>query len=163
METELITQRLQEKFELLFEEEVSLTGITEYGISWDDMISGKAKVPLQGARFDIAFEGKISGENLNGLIKGVDYLEVQADGNFILNIYASIITDDGEMISLKEDGILSPSDNGSAKLNLNMRFSSAFPQYSWLNKKQVWGIGDVNMQRGEVTVKGFTNKLSFNN
>jgi len=157
MVTELITQRLQEKFELLFEEEVSLTEITEYGISWDDLISDKAKIPPQGARFDIAFEGKIFGEKLNGFIKGFDYLEVRADGNFSLNIYALIITDDGEMISFKEDGILSPGDNGSAKLNLNMRFSSASPQYNWLNKKQVWGIGEVNMIEGKVTVKGFTN------
>jgi hypothetical protein len=157
METELITSELQQEFELLFEEEVNLTGISEYGVSWEDILSGKVKIPPQGVRFDIAFEGKISGEKLNGFIKGVDYLEVRADGNFILNIYASIITDDAEMISLKEDGILSPGDNGSAKLNLNMKFSSAFPQYSWLNKKQVWGVGEVNMIEGKVTVKGFTN------
>lgn len=157
METELMTSELQQEFELLFEEEVSLTGITEYGISWNDILSGNVKIPPQGARFDIEFEGKISGEQLNGFIKGVDYLEVRADGNFILNIYASIITDGGEMILLKEDGILSPGDNGSARLNLNMRFSSAYPKYNWLNKKQVWGLGEVNMIEGKVTVKGFTN------
>jgi hypothetical protein len=157
METELVALDLQQELEVLFEEEVSLTGITEYGISWDDILSGKAKIPPQGARFDIAFEGRISGEKLNGFIKGVDYLEVRADGNFILNICASIITDDGEMISLKENGILSPGDNGSARINLNMRFYSTYPKYSWLNKKQVWGLGEVNMNRGEVKVKGFTN------
>lgn len=157
METELVALELQQELEVLFEEKVSLTGITEYGISWEDIVSGKVKIPSQGARFDIAFEGKISGEKLNGFIKGVDYLDVRSDGNFILNIHASIITDEGEMVSLKEDGILSPVDSGSAKLNLNMRFSSAYPKYSWLNKKQVWGIGEVNMNKGEVKVKGFTN------
>jgi len=142
----------------LFDEHVALTGITEYGVSWEDMLAGKAQIPAQGARFDIAFEGKLNGLEINGVVKGADFLQVRADGKFILNIQASIITDDGESIALKESGLLTPGPDGQASLHLNMSFSTASEQYRWINSKQVWGIGEVDMFAGQVSVKGYINK-----
>lgn len=144
-------------FRPVFEEEVQLTGITEYGISWDDLTSGRTAAPLQGARFDLAFEGHLSGEKINGRIKGVDYLEVRADGKFLLNIYATILTDDGETIALHETGILEPQPDRTARLQLNMDFSTASPKYRWLNQKQVWGVAQANMALGTVSVRAFSN------
>ncbi|MFO7446123.1 MAG: DUF3237 family protein [Ignavibacteriaceae bacterium] len=141
----------------IFDETVHQTTITEYGFSWKTFTSGNIQPPLQGARFDIAFEGNITGENINGVIKGVDFLEVRADGKFMLNIQATIITSDGESIALNESGVLTPDPAGYAKLHLNMNFSTASPRYEWLNKKQVWGIGEVNMFTGIITVKGYSN------
>ena len=138
-----------------FEEEVQLTGIMEYGISWEEFLSGAVPPPAQGARFDIAFEGKLFGSEFNGTVKGVDYLEIRADGKFMLNIQATIITHDGEAIALKEDGILTLNQEGSAQLHLNMKLSTASQKYEWLNSKQIWGIGEVNMQEGRVSVKGY--------
>jgi len=141
----------------LFDEEVHLTGIMEYGVSWEDLIAGQVIPPLQGARFDISFEGELHGENIRGKIKGVDYLEVRADGKFLLNIYATILTNDGETIALHETGILEPQPDQTARLHLNMDFSTASEKYLWINAKQVWGTGQVNMAAGMVTVQGFSN------
>lgn len=96
-------------------DEIQLTGITEYGISWEELAKGNIGLPPQGARFNLEFEGSVTGENINGIIKGVDYLEVRADGKFMLNIHAIIITDDGETISVKETGISSPDPSGCLK------------------------------------------------
>jgi hypothetical protein len=38
-----------------------------------------------------------------------------------------------------------------------MTFSTASEKYGWLNNKMVWGVGKVNMQKGIVTVKGYSN------
>ncbi|MBU2493742.1 MAG: DUF3237 domain-containing protein [Bacteroidetes bacterium] len=141
----------------IFDETIYLTGITDFGISWEDMLAGKDRVPPHGARYIITFEGRITGEKINGAIKGTDYLLVRADKQFILNIQASILTDDGEMIFLEEDGILTPNNDGTAQLHLNMHFSTASKKYDWLNKKQVWGIGEVDMKKGEIKVKGYSN------
>jgi hypothetical protein len=141
----------------LFEEVIQLTRITEFGISWDDLINSKVEIPPQGARFDLAFEGKVVGEKINGSIKGIDYLEVRADGKFTLNIHAIIVTDDGETISVKEDGVSTPDPSGIAKLNLNMDFYTASEKYSWVNNIQVWSVGEVNMATGEVKVSGYSN------
>ena len=157
MNTEVKELKLETSVNHIFDEEVYLTGITEFGISWEDLIAGIVELPPQGTRFIITFEGKIYGEKINGSIKGTDYLLVRADGQFILNLQASILTDDGEMVFLEEDGILTPNNDGTAQLHLNMHFTTFSQNYNWLNKKHVWGIGEVNMQTGNIRVKGYSN------
>lgn len=157
MKTLTYQKQIADFTEHLFDEEIQLTGITEYGISWDELIKGNIKLPSQGARFDLEFEGKIIGERINGSIKGVDYLEVRADGKFMLNIHAVIITDEGESIAVREDGISTPDPSGIAKLHLNMDFYTSSERYNWINKKRVWSVGDVDMTNGKVKVSGFGN------
>lgn len=137
---------------LLFEEHIHLTNISDYGLAWNDLVSGKVSPGPEGARFDLAFEGEVEGPGIKGIIKGVDYLEVRADGKFMLNIQAHVMTDDGVRIAVKEDGILYPSDEGKAFIQLNLQFTTHNPKYAWLNDVQGWGIAAVNMLRGEVKV-----------
>lgn len=141
----------------IIDEEIQLTGITEYGISWNDLIKGRVQIPLTGARFDLSFEGKVFGEKLNGTIKGVDYLEVRADGKFMLNIHATIITDDGEIIAVREHGISTTDLSGISKLHLNMDLYTHSEKYNWVNQKQFWIVGEVNMNSGTVKVSGYNN------
>jgi hypothetical protein len=143
--------------EHIFGERVQLTGVTEYGMSWMDIISGDVQPPSEGVRFDISFEGRIFGDRLNGRVSGVDYLYIRGDGKFILELHASIITDDGEAIALHEDGILTPLKDGTGNLKLNMKFLTASSKYSWLNRKQVWGTGSVEFSKGLVTIDAYTN------
>jgi hypothetical protein len=156
METMTYQPEIGSFVEHLFDEEIRLTGITEYGISWKELIEGNAEIPVQGARFDLSFEGKVTGSKVNGVIKGIDYLEIRSDGKFTLNIHARIITEDGEIISVKENGISTPGQSGVAKLNLNMEFLTTSSNYSWLNRKQVWVVGEVDMINGEVKAAGFS-------
>ncbi|ELR69487.1 hypothetical protein C900_05019 [Fulvivirga imtechensis AK7] len=135
---------------LLFEEEVRLTNVKEYGFSWERFASGKEPIPAEGLRFDIHFEGDVSGDLVAGTIKGVDYLTVRADGRLFLQLYAAITTNDGAVISVTESGI---NDNGH--LRLNMDFHANDDRYRWLNHKHVWGLGTVNFETGEVKIKGY--------
>lgn len=153
----LMKKHIQDAVLYLFDEQVRLTGVTEYGLRWADLTSGKIAPPPEGARFDIAFEGEVAGDRLNGRIRGMDYLEVRADGRFMLDIRATIITDDGELIALREDGVLTPSPGApTASLHLNMTFTTHSPRYAWLNRQQVWAIGQADMVRGAVTVRAYT-------
>jgi hypothetical protein len=43
--------------EKIYECDFNITGVTDYGVALDALLSGKEKVPLQGARIDVAFEG----------------------------------------------------------------------------------------------------------
>src|SRR5262249_43163774 len=47
--------------EKIYECDFNITGVTDYGVTLDALLSGKEKVPLQGARIDVAFEGEIKG------------------------------------------------------------------------------------------------------
>ncbi len=141
--------------ELIFTEDIHLTGITEYGFSWSELVSGQKTPGPEGARFDLAFEGTVDGPDIKGTIKGIDYLEVRADGKFMLNIQAMIETEDGKRIAVKEDGILYPGANGKANIQLNLQFTTHYPEYQWMNHLQVWALTDVDMQRGEVKVNAY--------
>ena len=141
----------------LFTQKVQLTYIREYGISWEELVEEMLAPPAQGARFDIGFEGKLSGDRLRGGISGIDYLEVRADAKYQLNCYATIITHDGETIAFHEDGTLTPNEAGIAQLYLNMNFSTASANYQWLNQKLAWGLGEMDMRKGFVNTRAYTN------
>ena len=68
--------------ELLYEYTVKLTGMTEYGVSFQALMAGTTAPPPEGARFDVPFEGASNGPRLRGKVAGVDYLRVRADGRF---------------------------------------------------------------------------------
>lgn len=143
--------------EHLYDEIAHVTRITEYGISYEEFISGQVSLPPEGARFDIAFEGSISGEKLSGALAGVDFAEVRADGRFQLNMHAEITTDDGEKIAYFADGIFVPPEDDTriAQVRYSVRLTTASPKYSWVNKLQIWACGSVNVNKGEISVKAY--------
>jgi hypothetical protein len=66
--------------ELIYEAEIQITGLVEYGVSMEALSSGEIAPPPEGARFDQPFNGSIQGPKLSGRISGTDYLYVRADG-----------------------------------------------------------------------------------
>lgn len=157
METPIQSIDLQTAVTHLFDEDIHLTDIVEYGLSYQDLVSGKAVPPPQGARFDLYFEGDLYGADITGRVKGVDYLEVRPDGKFQITIYATITTDDGARIALHETGQMTPDAPGSAQLHLTMQFSTADRKYAWLNQKQVWGAGVADTRERTVRIRGYAN------
>lgn len=135
--------------QLLFVEQVKLTGFTEYGFSLSDLLAGKP-IPSEGARFDINFEGDVMGDAIDGKIKGVDYLEVRADGKFLLTLHATIITSDGVNIKVEETG-----SNVDGDLKLFMKFHTTNNKYAWLNHQNVVGTGYVNLESLEARINGY--------
>ena len=81
-----MTQEPEMKGEKIYEMELDLTGVTDYGVSMDAILTGKEMVPLQGARFDLALAGHSKGR-LAGQAHGVDYLRVRADGRMELDLH----------------------------------------------------------------------------
>ncbi len=47
--------------EKIYEYDLDVTGMTDYGVSLDAILSGKEKIPPQGVRIDVAFEGRAIG------------------------------------------------------------------------------------------------------
>jgi len=79
--------------------------VTSYGApALDALLSGAAAPPPQGARYDVAFEGPVTGR-LRGTVKGIDYLHIRPDGRGQLHIHGEITTEDGKKIALSADGV----------------------------------------------------------
>jgi len=76
----MITEVQTMRGDKIYECDFNTTGVTDYGVTLDALLSGKEKVPLQGARVDVAFEGNIKGRVTGKVRSGVEYLHLRADG-----------------------------------------------------------------------------------
>lgn len=143
------------KGEKIYEYDLTVTGVTDYGIALQAIVSGETRIPPQGVRIDVAFEGHATGR-LAGRVSGVDYLGIRADGCMNLDIHAVVQTDDGQRIALAADGVATPRGaEPIADLHENVRLSTASEKYSWVNTRQIWGVGTVNLAEGKIHIAGF--------
>lgn len=141
----------------LYDAHLQLTQFTEYGVSLDDLNSGRAAPPPEGARVDIAFAGEIVGERLRGTMRGVDYVLVRADGRFELNIHAEITTPDGAKIALHATGVAmpDPAQPGVVEIRENVQLTSHAAAYAWVNRLQIWITGQSDMRVGRLLLHAY--------
>jgi Protein of unknown function (DUF3237) len=134
--------------ELLYTVTLNITGMKEYGVSFAALMAGEVQTPVEGARFDVAFEGTATGPKLNGAAEGIDYVRVLADGRFELHIHETITTEDGQNISAHGDGMatLRP-EGGIADADVNMTLFASSKAYTWVNQLQVKGIGTIDLAK----------------
>ena len=52
-----MTQNPTMRGEKIYDYDLNLTGVTDFGVGMDAIFAGKETVPLQGARFDLMVEG----------------------------------------------------------------------------------------------------------
>ena len=141
--------------EKVYEYDLDVTGTTDYGVSLEAILTGEATVPPQGARIDVAFEGRANGR-LAGHVRGVDFLRIRADGRIDLDIRATIETADGRRIALSADGVgVRRATEPVADLCENVRLSTAAGDYAWVNTRQVWGAGTVNFATGKIHIDAY--------
>lgn len=142
--------------EFLYEQRAHVTEITEYGVAFDALVSGTAPLPTEGARFDAVIEGTMSGPKLNGVVKGVDYLHVRADGRVETHYHAEITTEDEKKIALEADGVLALEPNSPiANLRNNVVLTTAAAEYAWLNPIQIWAPGTVDLATREIRFNAY--------
>ena len=142
--------------EPIYEYTVQFTQVVEYGASANAVLSGQSPPPAEGARFDVHFEGPITGSKVKGRVKGVDYLHIRADGRVQLDIHAEITTEDGGKIALAADGVGVPEEGSPIfQLRENVTLTTNHAEHSWVNPIQVWGVGTVDVSKGEVRIKGY--------
>ncbi|MEO6905890.1 MAG: DUF3237 family protein [Ginsengibacter sp.] len=143
--------------EPLYEYNLKITGLVEYGVNFEELIAQKIPIPPEGARFDIAFAGEASGSKLSGKVSGVDYTHMRADGRFQLDVHAEINTEDGQKISLKANGVAIQREGSSiSDLRENVTLFSSSKNYLWVNTIQVWGIGTVDLASQIIQIKGYS-------
>ena len=141
--------------EKIYEYDLDVTEVTDYGVTLEDVLAGKTSVPMQGVRIDVAFDGRASGR-LAGQVHGIDYLLIRADGRVDLDIHAVIKTEDGHRIALVADGVCVPRPGEPiADLRENVELITASEDYAWVNTRQVWGVGTVNFASGKIHVEAY--------
>jgi hypothetical protein len=143
------------KGEKVYEYDLDVKGVTDYGVSLDAVLSGKEQIPPQGVRIDIAFEGRARGR-LAGRVRGIDYTRIRADGRIDLDIRAIVETVDGQRIALSADGVATAhAGEPIADIFENVSLTTAAESYAWINTRQVWGVGTVNFAVGKVHIDAY--------
>jgi hypothetical protein len=143
--------------ELLYRVTLNITGMKDYGVSLAALTAGEVTPPVEGARFDVAFEGTATGAKLSGTAEGIDYVRARADGAFELHIHETITTEDGHNIAAQGDGvaILRP-DGAIADLRVNMTLFASSKDYRWVNQLQVRGIGTIDLAKQVIQVTAYS-------
>ncbi|MDA0349415.1 MAG: DUF3237 family protein [Verrucomicrobia bacterium] len=143
------------KGEKIYEYDLDITGATDFGVTLEAILSGQSKIPPQGARVDVAFAGQATGR-LTGKVSGVDYLRIRSDGRMDLDIRATIETQDGHKIALSADGVGVPrAAEPIADLCENVTLATAAENYVWVNARQVWAVGTVNLATGKIHLDAY--------
>ena len=143
--------------ELLYTVTLDITGIKEYGVSFAALMAGEVTTPVEGARFDVPFEGTAAGPKVNGAAEGIDYVRVRADGSFELHIHETIRTEDGQNISAHGEGVavLRP-DGVIADVRVNMTLFAASKDYAWVNQLPVRGVGTIDLAKQLIQVAAYS-------
>lgn len=141
--------------EKIYECDLVMTGVTDYGVSMDDILSGKKAVPLHGARFDLHVDGPCKGR-LSGRMHGTDYLRMRADGHIDLDLHVIIETHDGHRIALAGGGQAAPR-NGEPMIDIfaNVRLTTASNEYAWVNERQIWSVSAGDLATGKIHVEAY--------
>jgi len=139
-------------YEKIFEYDLDISGVTDYGVDMEALFSGRESVPLQGARFDVALSGLVKGR-VTGIMRGVDYLRVRPDGRRELELRGAIETDDGNRIAFSAEGVGTPRD-GEPIVDLVVKIDllAGAVAYSWVNAKPAWGSGSANLATNKIHV-----------
>jgi len=139
-------------YEKIFEYDLDITGVTDYGADMAALFTGQETVPPQGAQFDVALTGPVKGR-LAGAMRGIDYLRVRADGRRELELRGTIETDDGHRIALRAEGVGSPRDGApTVDLAVKIDLLTAAANYAWVNAKSAWGSGYADLVTNKIHI-----------
>lgn len=141
----------------LYKVSLNITGMKEYGVSFAALMAGEVAPPVEGTRFDVAFEGTATGAKLNGAVEGIDYVLVRPNGRFELHIHETIRTVDGQNIAAQGEGvaILRP-DGEIADVRVNITLFASSNEYTWVNQLQLWGVGTLDVARQIIEVTAYS-------
>jgi hypothetical protein len=108
--------------------------------------------------------GEVTGPRVFGKVRpvGADWLTLRKDGVGLLDVRATIETNDGALIYVTYPGIIDLGENGyqdflegrppasGTPIRTSPRCMTSHPNYAWLNRLHCVGIGQAFIERLEV-------------
>ena len=142
-------------YEKIFEYDLDITAVTDYGTSMEALFTGRENVPLQGAQFDVTLTGAIKGR-VTGTMRGIDYLLVRADGRRELDLRGTIETGARHRIAISANGTGTPREGEPiVDLAVKIHLLTASAAYEWVNARPAWGAGYANLAAGKIHIDAY--------
>jgi len=108
--------------------------------------------------------GHVEGPTVSGTVLpvGGDWLTLRKDGVGILDVRATMETNDGALVYTAYSGVVDIGEDGYgrflrgdlptvAQLRIVPRYYTTHPEYQWLNRVQCLGIGQSDLVRSQVS------------
>lgn len=145
--------------------EYTMEHICSYNVELDPEMEVIGPTP-EGLRVNVYIVGgEVVGAKLQGKVKpvGADWLIVREDGVGVLNVRATLETQDEALIYLDYQGVMEIGEDGYKRfmegdlppvmpIRAAPRFITAHPSYTWLNRLQCVNIGEARVSPGKVGV-----------
>ena len=126
----------------------------------------------EGLRLNVYITGgEVWGPRLNGRLRpvGADWLTIRSDGVGVLDIRATMETEDGALIYVAYQGLADAGEDGYQKflegtppprvpIRGAPRFHTSHPDYLWLNRIQCLNVGEVDLENWIVDYDLYTFK-----
>ena len=126
----------------------------------------------EGLRLNVYITGgEVRGPRLNGRLRpvGADWLTIRSDGVGVLDIRATMETEDGALIYVAYQGLADAGEDGYQKflegtppprvpIRGAPRFHTSHPDYLWLNRIQCLNVGEVDLENWVVDYDLYTFK-----
>lgn len=126
----------------------------------------------EGLRLNVYITGgEVWGPRLNGRLRpvGADWLTIRSDGVGVLDIRATMETEDGALIYVAYQGLADAGEDGYQKflegtppprvpIRGAPRFHTSHPDYLWLNRIQCLNVGEVDLENWVVDYDLYTFK-----
>jgi len=114
----------------------------------------------EGLRLNVYITGgEVRGPRLNGRLRpvGADWLIIRSDGVGVLDIRATMETEDGALIYVAYQGLADAGEDGYQKflegtppprlpIRGAPRFHTSHPDYLWLNRIQCLNVGEADLE-----------------
>ena len=107
--------------------------------------------------------GEVTGPRLSGRIRpgGGDWLTVRPDGVVLLDVRATIETEERALIYIEYSGVMDLGDDGyarvlrgdlpaSVRIQIAPRFLTAHPAFKWINRLQCVSVGELDTTTSNV-------------
>lgn len=108
--------------------------------------------------------GEVSGPRCAGkfLPVGADWILLRRDGVGMVDVRATMQTEDGALIYTTYQGVFDPGPDAYDRfvegtlppkfpIRIAPRFQTAHPGYAWMNRVQAYGVGEVDLTTNSVT------------
>jgi hypothetical protein len=140
--------------ELLYEATGQITKTTDFGVRLET--SRRTPSPPEGLRFDFEWHAELTGPKVRGKMEGTTYSYTRADGVTFVEWRSVLATPEGDRIAVHSEAV-SLREEGTAifQQRENIRFHTASPRYSWLNRIQGWATNAIDLSTGKFAMKGY--------
>jgi len=140
--------------EHLYDAKGQITKTVDFGVRLETTL--RTTIPPEGVRFDFHWNAEATGPKLKGKMEGTTYGYTRADGLASVEWRGVLTTPEGDRIAVEGDAVtVRQGESPIFQQRETVRFHTASPNYSWVNRVSVVGVNKIDLSTGRFEMQGY--------